>query len=77
MKSVDKLLDDLYYKYIPPSSKLIDTYCYIIAPRMNDEIRKTILLLMNENNVITGYMATGIKGVHDHIIFYKKKWKKQ
>lgn len=72
-KSLDKLVEDLYSKYIPPSSKLIDTYCYIIAPRWNDQIRNKILSLMDENIVITGYMATAIKGVHDHVIFYKKK----
>ena len=73
-KTVDKLLDDLYSKYIPPSSKLIDTYCIINAPRGIDEIRKLILSLMTENVVITGYMSTGIRGLHDHIIFYKKKY---
>lgn len=68
---VDSYYQALFFDYVPPSSKWFNE-TWEIAPRGEANIKLRIRQLLDEGKkVYTGYCCTSIRGVYDHIIFYK------
>lgn len=72
---LETLMNNLFFKYIRPNSKLLsnDDYAFMMARFSISETKKIIKSLMEDNIVYTGYTTSNIRGCHNLMIFWKNK----